>query len=62
MPSGVVENKFRSTTVHEDPDVSRRLLPTLSSNSALDGELGGQRHSSITLSPVRKTGTNCKEA
>ena len=49
------KGKGHPITGHEGPEVEYRYSSTLSSNSALDGGVGGQRHAPAAL-PPRKTG------
>jgi hypothetical protein len=56
---GKGKGKVHPRTGHEGPNGEQRYSSTLSLNSALDGEVGGQRHAPAALPPRKRPGTYC---
>jgi len=53
------KGKFHPRTGHEGPEGEQRYSSTLSSTLALDGGVGGHRHTPAALHPGKRPGTLC---
>jgi hypothetical protein len=53
------KGKGHPITGHKGPEDEWRYSSTLPSTSALDGQVGGQRHTSAALPPVKRHDTHC---